>query len=107
MFSIYRVLQIPGKLKLETITAPFTGDVVALEYLKSKALETPWPKKLHTIAQNSNLAPTTFHFSGKASPSNVNSSQGLLSDIYLLLSHPQGEVVYTNILKYLDIVGKV
>jgi len=35
LFSIYRVLSIPGKLKLETITAPFTGSVKFLEDVKS------------------------------------------------------------------------
>jgi len=51
------------------------------------------------------LAPTTFHFSGKASPSNVNSSAGLLGDIYLLLAHPKGDTVYYNLLDYLNTVG--
>jgi hypothetical protein len=39
LFSIYRVLEIPGKLKLETITAPFSGDLDFLELLKREAQE--------------------------------------------------------------------
>lgn len=31
IFSVYRVISIPGKLKLSTITDPFTGDVKKLE----------------------------------------------------------------------------
>jgi hypothetical protein len=50
------------------------------------------------------LAPTTFHFSGKASPSNVNSSTGILSDIYYLLAHEDSFVFY-NIINYLNVVG--
>jgi hypothetical protein len=51
------------------------------------------------------LAPTTFHFSGKASPSNVNSSQGLLSDIYYLYSRDDGQIIHDNIMSYLKVVG--
>jgi hypothetical protein len=53
------------------------------------------------------LAPTTFHFSGKASPSNVNSSTGIISDIYYLMAHPDGEFVFKNILSHLEVVGTV
>jgi hypothetical protein len=45
--------------------------------------------------------------SGKASPSNVNSSTGILSDIYYLLAHPDGAFVFSNILKHLEVVGSV
>jgi len=31
LFSLYRVIQIPGKLKLETITSPYNGDPKFLE----------------------------------------------------------------------------
>jgi hypothetical protein len=53
------------------------------------------------------LAPTTFHFSGKASPSEVNSSQGLLTDIYYLFAHDKGKVIHKNIFEYLKVVGSV
>jgi hypothetical protein len=52
-----------------------------------------------------NLAPTTFHITGKASPSQVNSSFGLITDNYHLLAHPDGGEVWYNILNYLNIVG--
>lgn len=38
LFSLYRVLQIPGKLKLETITAPFSGDPNFLSLLEDISL---------------------------------------------------------------------
>jgi hypothetical protein len=107
LFSLYRVLQIPGKMKISTITDPFNGSEKFLNDLISLSLKTPWPKNILTISSEHNLAPTTFHFSGKASPSNVNSSQGLLSDIYLLLSHPEGDTVFHNLLNYLDNIGVV
>jgi hypothetical protein len=104
LFSLYRVLSIPGKLKLETISAPFTGDEKVLESICTTAKTWPWSKKIKDVLDRSNLAPTTFHFSGKASPSNVNSSQGLLVDIYLLMSDPAGGEVWSNLLSYLDVV---
>lgn len=30
LFSLYRVIKIPGKLKLETITDPFSGDLIGV-----------------------------------------------------------------------------
>ncbi|UBZ25882.1 RNA-dependent RNA polymerase [Fusarium mangiferae mitovirus 3] len=105
LFSIYRVLSIPGKLKLETITDPFSGSVKFLEDAKALSLNTKWPKHLSRLASEQNLAPTTFHFSGKASPSNVNSSQGILTDIYYLMASEEGGKIYYNILDYLNVVG--
>jgi hypothetical protein len=107
LFSIYRVLSIPGKMKLETITNPFSGSVKFLEDCKGLSLKTQWPKHLIKIASEQNLAPTTFHFSGKASPSNVNSSQGILTDIYYLMSAEDGGPIYQNILDYLKVVGSI
>jgi hypothetical protein len=105
MFSLYRIFDIPGKLKLSTITDPFSGSIEKLEMIRLAAQETVWPKDLSRIAAEYNLGPRTFHFSGKASPSQVNSSHGLLTDIYLLLAHKEGEVVFHNILKYLSVIG--
>lgn len=76
LFSIYRVLEIPGKLKLETITSPFSGKKEELERVVQAARSYPFPKNLKTLALSCNLAPTTFHASGKASPSSVNSALG-------------------------------
>jgi hypothetical protein len=105
LFSIYRVLQIPGKLKLETITSPYSGNEKFLEDAISFCKLTKWHPNVEKIVESHSLAPTTFHFSGKASPSNVNSSQGLLSDIYLLMSHAEGGDILNNIQSYLDIIG--
>jgi hypothetical protein len=104
LFSIYRVLEIPGQLKIKTILDPFNGDEKFLDSLLKEALNTSWPDWIKDV-QNKNLAPTTFHITGKASPSNVNSSFGILTDIYLLLSHEDGKIVFDNIMKYLSIVG--
>lgn len=107
LFSIYRVLSIPGKMKIETITSPFTGNTIFLNDIKNVALNYKWSPFLREISQNSNLAPTTFHFSGKASPSEVNSSSGLLTDIYYLFSREDGKVIHDNIMNYLKVVGSV
>jgi len=107
LFSIYRVLKIPGKIKLETITAPYKGSVEYLNKCLEISLNTKWQASIQKICQDHNLAPTTFHMSGKASPSNVNSSTGILSDIYYLLAHPDGAFVFSNILKHLEVVGSV
>jgi hypothetical protein len=106
LFSIYRVLQIPGQLKLETITSPFSGNDKFLEDAIEFASLTQWHPNIKEVVKTHSLAPTSFHFSGKASPSNVNSSQGLLGDIALLLSHAEGHSVYYNLLGYLDTIGK-
>nr|UPW42251.1 MAG: putative RNA dependent RNA polymerase [Yunnan mito-like virus 51] len=106
LFSIYRVLSIPGKLKLETITAPYSGSADFNESLQQASLEWRWPSFMDA-GRKSNLAPTTFHITGKASPSNVNSSFGLLTDVYHLLAHPEGGEVWFNILSYLQTVGQV
>jgi hypothetical protein len=94
-------------MKLETITAPFSGSVDFLNDISRIALNYKWSKNFEKISQNSNLAPTTFHFSGKASPSEVNSSQGLLTDIYYLFAHEKGKVIHKNIFEYLKVVGSV
>lgn len=36
LFSVYRVISIPGKLKIETITAPFTGDLNFLSFAQTE-----------------------------------------------------------------------
>jgi len=104
LFSIYRVLSIPGKLKLETITAPFNGDLVKLDIMKDQGFKTPWPAFIAKVSTMQNLAPTTFHFSGKASPSSVNSSKGILADLYLLLASEKGGPVFSNLLNYLNVI---
>jgi len=94
-------------MKIETITSPFTGNTIFLNDIKNVALNYKWSPFLREISQNSNLAPTTFHFSGKASPSEVNSSSGLLTDIYYLFSREDGKVIHDNIMNYLKVVGSV
>jgi hypothetical protein len=105
LFSIYRVLEIPGKLKLETITSPFSGKKEELERVVQAARSYPFPKNLKTLALSCNLAPTTFHASGKASPSSVNSALGWLSDVYLLSTHEEGKVVFPTLLGYLQTIS--
>lgn len=106
LFSIYRVLEIPGKLKLETITAPFTGEEEFLSSLLREAMGFRWPSEFEA-SRKLNLAPTTFHITGKASPSNVNSSFGILTDVYHLLAHEKGGEIWYNLLNYLNVVGQV
>jgi hypothetical protein len=94
-------------MKIETITDPYKGSVDYLNKCLEISLNTKWQSNIRDVCQKHNLAPTTFHFSGKASPSNVNSSTGIISDIYYLMAHPDGEFVFKNILSHLEVVGTV
>jgi hypothetical protein len=94
-------------MKIETITDPYKGSIDYLNKCLEISLNTKWQSNIRDVCQKHNLAPTTFHFSGKASPSNVNSSTGIISDIYYLMAHPDGEFVFKNILSHLEVVGTV
>lgn len=86
LFNIYRVLKIPGTLKLETITNPFTGDIDALEmYMKLSNTLNPFNLlNGYKSIISASLSPTKFYLSRAASPSNKVSANGILTDLYLL-----------------------
>jgi len=86
LFNIYRILKIPGKLKLETITNPFSGDTDILNtYIELAQSFNPFNKVdgyFEIVAKS--LTPTKFYLSRAASPSNKVSANGVLTDLYLL-----------------------
>lgn len=88
LFNLYRILQIPGELKISTITAPFTGDAVFLEKCKddAKSVFEDFFGFLPEIKQirSKHLNPTGFYLSRASSPSNVKSMQGIFTDAFLL-----------------------
>jgi hypothetical protein len=85
-FGIYRVLKGPMKLKLETITAPFSGDAGAfLDLMAMVGRFRPFSRGgFDRVPLKS---PTTLILSHKSSPSNRLSYQGLVTD-YSLLKYP-------------------
>jgi len=78
IFSIYRIIRIPGKLKLSTITDPYSGDpeflVTAINGIKSLTLN------LLSVHRNSLKSSNRLLFSEKASPSSPTSWTGILFD---------------------------
>lgn len=105
LFSLYRILSIPGKLKLETITGSFNGDKSSLDNLCNTALSWNWNQSISKVALNQNLSPRNFIMSSKASPSNVMSVFGLFTDVANLMTSESGKEVYYNMLKYLDTIS--
>jgi hypothetical protein len=102
LFNLYRVLQAPGKLKLETITAPFTGDVWLLRgYCRMAQNWNPFSRfaKIAKISKG-DLTVDRFHLSRSASPSNKVSMYGVLSDVHFLETYSPG--LWQNIKTYLQ-----
>lgn len=105
LFNLYRVLQAPGKLKLETITAPFTGSGKALLGYLHKAKKYNYFEVLPgweypTAAM---LSPTTFVQSQKASPSNSTSMYGILTDVHFLQKY--NPKLWSTLNRYIDLLG--
>lgn len=85
LFSLYRILSGTPKFKLETITAPFTGNLEKLESYKAHAESTliffdlflgiaSWRRR--------NLSPQALELSKAASPSHSIARLGILFDIF-------------------------
>jgi hypothetical protein len=108
LFNLYRVLKIPGELKISTITAPFTGSETILEDMITLVSRS---KTHHFFTHLSNfksivgksLVPSQFVLSRSASPSNKFSCTGILTDIYLL--NTEAPALWQEILYYLHSVG--
>nr|WAY16628.1 putative RNA-dependent RNA polymerase [Binucleate Rhizoctonia mitovirus 15] len=108
LFNLYRVLKIPGELKLQTITAPFSGNLEKLEYYISVVQgKTPylffsklpdWESML-----SKSLVPTGFVLSRSASPSNKHGAVGILTDIHLM--NTLAPDLWQEVLYYLHSVG--
>jgi hypothetical protein len=108
LFNLYRVLKVPGILKLETITSEFTGDTVGLEDLQAQVKSGGIPLFFDLLPGFDNirkrdLSPKGFVLSRSASPSNKMSARGILTDIYLL-NHSAPEL-WQEILYYLFAVN--
>jgi hypothetical protein len=72
LFSIYRVIKIPGKLKLETITASFTGNSSELGLIESW-MERNAPKLIHVSLTPRSISGAEILPVEKSSPSNKTS----------------------------------
>lgn len=88
LFNLYRILKVPGDLKISTITSPFTGNEAYLEYLialSSVGFSNFFStiKGFERIRQMS-LTPKGFILSRAASPSSKVSALGILTDVFLL-----------------------
>jgi len=88
LFNLYRILKVPGDLKISTITSGFTGNEAYLEYLtglasKSFALRFNLIRGFERI-QQLELSPKSFILSRAASPSSQVSALGIFTDVYLL-----------------------
>jgi len=110
LFNLYRVLKVPGELKLSTITTPFTGSLLHLmEYISLVLGDRGKPlfffdrlDKFKSIRELS-LVPDGFVLSRSASPSNKVSASGILTDIWLL--NTERPDLWQEILYYLHSVG--
>lgn len=88
LLNLYRVLEAPGVLKIETITNPFSGNQDYLDRLVDRIKSgkflffdlLPGFDKISTMS----LSPKSFVLSRSASPSNKMSAQGIITDVYLL-----------------------
>jgi len=85
LFSVYRVIDIPGSLKLETITDSFKGDMSYLLDLITLSQSKPhlWfsrVKGYNELSKKIKLMPTTFVLSRRASPNSDISAFGILLD---------------------------
>lgn len=109
LFNLYRVLKVPGELKLQTITAPFSGNQQALDsYIgqfkdsRNKLLFFDWLIDFSKV-RTSNLVPKDFVLSRSASPSNKMSAIGILTDIHLL--NTEAPQLWQEVLYFLHSVG--
>lgn len=103
LLNLYRILEAPGSLKLETITTPFTGDENYLADLIHKIRNEsflffdllPGFDQVRKMS----LSPKGFILSRSASPSNSMSAQGIITDvIYMNEFRPD---LWQDILDYL------
>lgn len=99
LFNLYRILKIPGVLKLQTITGEFTGSSSHLENMIARAKVL----KIFDLKEKVDLVPRKFEVSRSASPSNKLAAQGILTDIYDIFV--RGGEVSLNITKYLHTVA--
>lgn len=110
LLNLYRIIKVPGELKLSTITAPFSGDVQEFEKLL-KDLELPTgglPLFFNLLPgfqkiRAADLSPKDFVLSRSASPSNKKAASGILTDIWLM--NKRNPELWQEILYYLHSVN--
>jgi len=107
VLSVFRVISIPGQLKLSTITDPFKGLNRTLPLYEIMEGIGSLSAKLPKLE---NFQPVRLHFSGSAGPNHPSSIQGIFQDVLawtrrpdLLLKLQQ----YCNLLKGGDEFFKV
>jgi len=84
LFSLYRIIRIPAKAKLNTITDPFTGNSKFLE-IAGNWMEFKGPTVLQRFLDKVELKKQEkFSIGESASPTNSKSWTGMLTDISLL-----------------------
>jgi len=88
LFSLYRVIIIPAKAKLNTITDSFTGDTAEVKYMIDWFQHNAATVLSGFIPTRINLQ-DSFSISERSSPSNSKSWMGLLTDLSLLKSQPK------------------
>lgn len=100
LFNLYRVLQAPGELKLDTITGGFTGNLDSLRDLIMESKN--FNPFISFVPRDKSLAPEEFVLSRSASPSNKVSWFGILTDTHFLREH--SPELWSNIIRYLKLV---
>jgi len=89
LFSLYRVILIPGKLKINTITDPFSGDTTSLKGIENW-MRNHSSSALQSFCKKSYLkAMDKFLISEKSSPTCSKSWVGMISDAILLSYNPR------------------
>jgi len=97
LFSLYRIILVPAKLKLNTITDPFSGNERFLEIV-GNWMELKAPTIIQRFQRGVHLEKSDkFSWGEKSSPSSSKSWTGMLTDISLLKNSTK---VYTS-LRYL------
>ena len=89
LFNLYRILKVPGVLKLNTITDSFTGDSAHLEFIQSAVKAGGIPLFFTELVgfekiQTMDLSPKEFVLSRSASPSNKVAATGIFTDVWYL-----------------------
>lgn len=88
LFSLYRVISIPGKLKLNTITDPFTGSPLFLKMVENW-LENNSLTALQAFKNKVDFVRTgKFVMSENSSPFSSKSWTGMVADLSLLQAYP-------------------
>jgi len=95
LFSIFRIISIPGNMKLSTITDGFKGNIDDLERLCNRVTRTGKKVFITFLPSSTNLESEIFMIS-KASPLHDKSWKGFYSDIPKM-----PEDLYSSLLRFL------